>query len=61
MALGQDHELHRRRAGRNAGVALALGALILVVFGLTVAKVERGEPIESYDHTFRPSLTEYAE
>ncbi len=61
MALGRDHELHRRRAGRNAGVALALGALIFVVFGLTVAKVERGEPIEAYDHTFRPSLTEYAE
>jgi len=61
MALGRDHELHRRRGGRNAGVALALGALILVVFGLTVAKVERGEPLEAYDHSFRPSLMEYAE
>lgn len=39
----QPHELHRRRFGRNLGLALVLGAFIAIVFGLTVVKVTRGE------------------
>ena len=39
MALRKEHELHRRRLGRNVGVGLTLAAFILVVFGLTVVKV----------------------
>jgi hypothetical protein len=37
------HDLHRRRFGRNLGVGLVLGAFVLIVFGLTVAKTQRGE------------------
>ena len=61
MALARDHELHRRRAGRNIGLALVLAAFIALVFGLTIAKVERGGSLEAYDHTFRPSLVEGAQ
>ncbi len=61
MALARDHELHRRRAGRNIGLALVLAAFIALVFGLTIAKVERGGSLEAYDHTFRPGLVERAE
>ncbi|GHG94358.1 hypothetical protein [Pseudodonghicola xiamenensis] len=37
------HELHRRRLGRNLGVGLALGAFVVIVFGLSIAKTQRGE------------------
>ena len=39
MALRPTHELHQRRFGRNVGVGLTLAAFIVIVFGLTIAKV----------------------
>lgn len=35
----KQHELHKRRYGRNLGVGLLLAALIAIIFGLTVVKV----------------------
>ncbi|TCS65617.1 hypothetical protein EDD52_10332 [Primorskyibacter sedentarius] len=43
MSFGQQHEIHKRRFGRNLGVGLVLAALIAIVFGLTVVKVTRGD------------------
>ena len=39
MGLSRQHEMHRRRFGRNLGLGLVLGGLVALVFGLTVAKV----------------------
>lgn len=38
-----EHELHKRRSGRNLGVGLVLAGFIAIVFGLTVVKVTRGD------------------
>ncbi|MBD0866105.1 MAG: hypothetical protein GDA36_11170 [Rhodobacteraceae bacterium] len=43
MSFRTLHDLHRRRFGRNLGVALILSFFILVVFGLTVVKVTSGD------------------
>ncbi|MBS0126664.1 hypothetical protein [Thetidibacter halocola] len=43
MSLNRQHEIHGRRFGRNLGVGLVLGALIAIIFGLTVVKIERGD------------------
>ncbi|WP_171052613.1 hypothetical protein [Ruegeria sediminis] len=43
MSLRKTHELHQRRFGRNIGVALTLAAFIVIIFGLTVVKVTRGD------------------
>ena len=56
MALHQDHELHTRRWGRNLGVGLTLGAFIALVFGLTIAKVQSGDQMQGYDHTYRAEI-----
>ncbi|GAB4259725.1 MAG: hypothetical protein Kow0013_02680 [Pararhodobacter sp.] len=56
MPLTQEHELHKRRFGRNLGLGLTLGAFILLVFGLTIAKVSSGDRMQGYDHTYRPEL-----
>lgn len=56
MALRPTHQLHHRRFSRNLGVGLTLVAFILLVFGLTIAKVQRGGTLQAYDHTFRPAL-----
>ncbi len=56
MALARDHELHRRRFGRNLGVGLVLLAFIALVFGLTIAKISSGGMVQAFDHTYRPAL-----
>ncbi|PQO24221.1 hypothetical protein C2I36_03855 [Rhodobacteraceae bacterium WD3A24] len=61
MAIARDHELHKRRLGRNVGLGLVLAGFVALIFGLTVAKIDRGGEIEGYDHTFRSGLTEPAQ
>lgn len=56
MGLNREHELHGRRRGRNLGVAAALGAFVLIVFGITIAKLSNGQMIEGFDHALRPTL-----
>ncbi|AZQ66186.1 hypothetical protein EF888_03005 [Silicimonas algicola] len=56
MALKATHELHRRRFSRNLGVGLTLVALVALVFGLTVVKVTRGDPMQGFDHQVRPEM-----
>lgn len=43
MSLSKQHEIHTRRYGRNLGVGLILGAFIVIIFGLTIVKVTRGD------------------
>ena len=61
MALAREHEILHRRSGRNIGVGLTLVAFIVVIFVLTIAKVQNGGPVEGFDHTFRPGLAEQAQ
>ena len=56
MALRAEHELHRRRFGRNLGLGLVLVAFAALVFGLTIVKVSTGGSIQGYDHVVRPGL-----
>ena len=57
MPITQTHELHKRRFGRNLGVALSLVGFAAIVFGLTVAKIREGASMEAFDHTQRVSIT----
>jgi len=43
MALSRQHDLHKRRFSRNLGLGLVLGAFAVLIFGLTVVKVSRGD------------------
>lgn len=43
MSFPEQHELHKRRFGRNLGVALVLAAFVALLLGLTVVKVTRGD------------------
>ncbi len=61
MALRPEHEMHRRRFGRNVGVSLTLGALVAVIFGMTVVKIANGSLMEAYDHQPRASQLPVAE
>lgn len=57
MAFKEPHEIYRRRFGRNVGLGLVLAAFVALVFGLTVVKVTRGDPMQAFDHTVRPEMT----
>lgn len=39
MSFREEHELHKRRFGRNLGLGVILAGLVALVFGLTVVKV----------------------
>lgn len=43
MSFPEQHELHKRRFGRNLGVALVLAGFVALLLGLTVVKVTRGD------------------
>lgn len=42
MGITRTHEMHRRRFGRNLGVALLLAGFVALMFGLTVVKMSEG-------------------
>ena len=63
MAIQVEHEIHKRRRGRNMGVGLLLLAFIGIVFGLTVVKVlQLGDlrKFETFDHVVRPQIVDEA-
>ncbi|MDT0682382.1 hypothetical protein RM543_06780 [Roseicyclus sp. F158] len=51
-----EHELHRRRRGRNFGVGALLLGFAAIVFGLSVVKITNLGPTEGFDHVARPQL-----
>ncbi|WP_172296488.1 hypothetical protein [Pseudoruegeria sp. HB172150] len=56
MAIRTEHELHKRRFSRNLGVGLALASFVLLVFALSVVKIQRVGPVEGFDHQPRTTL-----
>ena len=50
MDLRVEHEIHKRRFSRNAGLGLVLAAFVALVFGITVVKVNViGDVPEAYN------------
>lgn len=56
MAFEVEHELHKRRLGRNIGLGAVLVGFVALVFGLTVVKVTNVGPMQGFDHVVRPEL-----
>ena len=42
MSFRPDHEIHKRRFGRNLGIGLVLATLVALIFGMTVVKITEG-------------------
>jgi hypothetical protein len=55
------HEIYGRRRSRNLGLGLSLAAFVLLIFGVTVAKLTAGHTIEGFDHSLRPAVLPAAE
>ncbi|MDZ4095087.1 MAG: hypothetical protein U1D35_09290 [Paracoccaceae bacterium] len=56
MAFPPEHEIYKRRFGRNLGLGLTLVAFVALVFGLTVVKVTNVGQVQGFDHVVRPEL-----
>ena len=56
MAFRAEHELHKRRLGRNVGLGFVLVAFVALVLGLTVVKVSNVGQMQGFDHVIRPEL-----
>ncbi len=37
--ISREHDLHRRRRGRNLALGLVLAAVVALLFGVTIAKM----------------------
>ena len=46
-----SHEIFARRRSRNRGLGLVLGAFVVLIFAVTVVKLNEGEAMRGYDHT----------
>lgn len=56
-----EHEIHRRRLGRNLGLGVVLVAFVVLIFGLTIVKVSQGDGLQAFDHVLRPELVQPAQ
>lgn len=56
MSFQVEHEIHKRRLGRNIGLGAVLAGFVAIVFLLTVVKVTRGDPMKGFDHVVEPDL-----
>lgn len=50
MGLQAEHELHRRRSGRNIGLGIVLALFVALVFILSVVKIRQGDTMQAFDH-----------
>ena len=46
MAISKQHEMHKRREGRNLGVLIGLIVLVALIFAVTIVKLgpDAGNP-----------------
>ncbi len=49
MTFRPDHEMHRRRFGRNLALGLVLAGFVALMFALTVVKVTQGARLHADD------------
>lgn len=56
MPLQVESDLHRRRSGRNVGLAVVLVLFVALVFGLSIAKILQGDLMQAFDHQPRASV-----
>lgn len=57
MSFRPDHEIYKRRFGRNLGVGLLLALFVGIVFGLTVVKVTNIGKAHGFDGVVREDAT----
>jgi hypothetical protein len=57
MSFQPEHEIHKRRFGRNLGVGLLLALFVGLVFGLTVVKVLAIGEKGGFDGVVRQEVT----
>ncbi len=47
-----DHEIYRRRGGRNLALGGLLLGLVLLIFAVTIVKLSEGVDMRGFDHTY---------
>ena len=50
MPFQPDHDLHKRRLSRNLGLGGALLLFVVLVFGITIAKVQTQDAARTAPH-----------
>lgn len=61
MSFDKQSDMHKKKAGLNAAVALCLVGFAVLVTVLSLVKMLNTGAQEAYDHAPRPSVTEASE
>ncbi len=62
MGLAREHELHKRRRGRNTGLGVVLAGFVVLIFALTMAKLKTSDdPAAVLDHRVNPGAVEVSQ
>lgn len=54
----QEHELHKRRFGRNAAVGLLLGAFVILIFAVSIVKLSKPQSVDPSAPNYVLEVTE---
>lgn len=47
MTFRNDHDLHKRRFGRNMALLVVLAGFVALLFGITIVRVGQSGPVET--------------
>ncbi len=48
MIVKEEHELHKRRRGRNAALGGVLLVFVLLIFAVTIVKLANGQSMQAF-------------
>ena len=54
----KQHEIYSRRGQKNIWLGIIMGALVTVIFLVTIVKLANGSKMQAFDHSLRPEMVE---
>ena len=54
----KQHEIYSRRGRKNIWLGIIMGALVTVIFSVTIVKLANGSKMQGFDHSLRPEMVE---
>ncbi len=58
MSFHPQHDLHKRRKGRNMAVGLLLGAFVVIVFAVSIVKLSQPQNIDRNAPNYRATVAD---
>ena len=54
----KQHEIYSRRGRKNVWLGVIMGALVAIIFLVTIVKLANGSKMQAFDHSLRPEMVD---